>query len=492
MTTVNITFYTNNKPITDPQHVAYTVCFPEAHLNVAALQHLLPDKTTLTDDNFGEWTKTDGTKMGHSPKIQALMVLLTWHRFPDRVKENVELCSTIIPNSNYLCKSVYVYSALCCRGGAPKVSLAFFHRISIDIVRSQNLLELLFTSIQKKIDEKKTVRGGDIVASAQHILSDHPLISGIKSINVQDQHLNYEITRPGLAKAMWIPHEKVCDVEHNQETIKKELKRLQDKVDYISPGPDRKLRILWKDNSAPLIITAQHLDQLGWNSKVFIYSASPPVPSPSQPLSSMLPREKVQAFLAWEEEQQRHQRKKRKSVAPLFGPPQKMHISGEKQSPVFASLCIIITGFKDNERNQLISLIQQAGAQVTPDLTADTTHLVCQSPTIKSKMASLRPSIHVVNANWVKDSIRGGVRKNEADYPLDSSPQRLVTPLPQYGAADNHIKEMGKEANGKVSRAAPSPSYPFYTLSGSRFPSLGPRDPWHDQSRPFPSQAIIR
>ena len=424
MITVNITFYTNNKPITDPQHVAYTVSFPKAHLSVAALRHLLPDKTTLTDDNFGEWAKTEGTKVGNSPEVQALLVLLTWHSFPGRVKENVEFCAMIIPNSSYLCKSVRLQRTLLSWRGS-KVSLAFFHRISTEIVRSQDLLELLFTSIQKKIDEKKTVRGEDIVESAKHILSDHPLISAIKSISVQDEHLKYEITRAGLAKSMWVPHDKVCGVEHNQEMMKKELKRLQGKVDYISPGPDRKLRILWKDNSAPLIITAQHLDQLGWNSKVFLSTTgSPPVSSPSQPLSSALPQEKVQAFLAWEK-QQGQQRNKRKSPAPLSQPPRDMHTS----------------------------LIEKTGGRVTPDLTVDTTHLVCKARAMEWKTGSLRPSTRVVNADWVTDSVQNGVRKNEADYPPRFPSQQRVRPLPLDGEADNYCEGSHTDAPREHSSA---------------------------------------
>ena len=77
---------------------------------------------------------------------------------------------------------------------------------------------------------------------------------------------------------------------------------------------------------------------------------------------------------------------------------------------------ITLTGYTGIMRDTLKSLIQMAGAECTPPLTKNNTHLVCNTPTSKKANAASAWGVKVVNHLWIMDSILTWTWQNHENY----------------------------------------------------------------------------
>ena len=66
---------------------------------------------------------------------------------------------------------------------------------------------------------------------------------------------------------------------------------------------------------------------------------------------------------------------------------------------------ITLTGYTRYQRDALKALIIMAGAEFTPVLTKDNTHLLCMEPTTKKAIAAQQWDVTVVNHLWIMDSV---------------------------------------------------------------------------------------
>ena len=78
-----------------------------------------------------------------------------------------------------------------------------------------------------------------------------------------------EVDETQLLPVKKIPFDTLWPLEQNQEVIKAAFAKLSARVDLISPRPDNRYQVTWKDNSALLFLTRPQLQQVGWTGHVY-------------------------------------------------------------------------------------------------------------------------------------------------------------------------------------------------------------------------------
>ncbi|KAI8592361.1 BRCT domain-containing protein [Geranomyces variabilis] len=98
--------------------------------------------------------------------------------------------------------------------------------------------------------------------------------------------------------------------------------------------------------------------------------------------------------------------------------PQRPREAVENLKPIFAGVCISVTGFS-KERAEIHTLVSDHGGRFNPNLTRECTHLIAEVPSgPKYEFASGSKKIHIVTRDWIADCIRANKLLNEALYTI--------------------------------------------------------------------------
>ena len=91
----------------------------------------------------------------------------------------------------------------------------------------------------------------------------------------------------------------------------------------------------------------------------------------------------------------------------------------------FLGLCVCVTGYTQDERTELEELVTKNGGLYMSDLVkGKCTHLVASGTTSgKYTHAKKWDGIKIVSREWVTESATGGLKANEARFPVEGTPE---------------------------------------------------------------------
>ena len=91
----------------------------------------------------------------------------------------------------------------------------------------------------------------------------------------------------------------------------------------------------------------------------------------------------------------------------------------------FLGLCVCVTGYTQDERTELEALVTKNGGLYMSDLVkGKCTHLVASGTTSgKYTHAKKWDGIKIVSREWVTESATGGLKANEARFPVEGTPE---------------------------------------------------------------------
>ena len=303
---VNITIYTTSKiPRTHKQNQPIQVRVRAADITLEVVREQFPDTAKLkTEKEYKTWIHTDGRKMENKRETGVIATLRNWHLHPDDDDEdNVETSLRMISkNPTIVRKSIIVYCAwrdyveITLNGADParQVSLAYFDEVDMAVIQSPHRLRLLFTAFldmpDNQVEEYASTRL-KMRALAEKVLDDNPYIGSI--VNLLDNHgtLVLEVTLADAPDARsstrvkknkaavvneaqqlstkQLPFDKLWPLEQNQVVIRAAFAKLSAQVDLISPRPDQRYQVTWKDNRGLRFLTRRQLQQVEWTGHVY-------------------------------------------------------------------------------------------------------------------------------------------------------------------------------------------------------------------------------